>query len=72
MQMHQLSVQERMQKLQVQQEQFMRKMELEMAELQRKLKSDQDKAAGKFIEEDGKNQRQTQEVALSIKKGEGI
>ena len=71
-QMHQLSVQERMQKLQADMQKHQDTMSLEMAELKRKMDADQGKLQAKIMEEENKSKMQTQEVALSIQKGEGI
>jgi hypothetical protein len=70
--MHQVSMQERLQELQAKMQQHDDKIQVEILKLQRQAKKDANDAAGKFVEEDGRNARQTQEVALKLKQGEGI
>lgn len=70
--MHQGSMQMQMAKLQADMQKFMKKLEVDMTDLKRKFQADQGKAMGKVLEEEGKDKRQSQEVALKLKAGEGI
>jgi hypothetical protein len=71
--MHAGTMQKDMAKMQLDMEKFMKSMEMQMGDLVRKIKRDQSDAAGKALEEDGKDQRQNQEVALKLTTGkEGI
>jgi hypothetical protein len=70
--MHLATMQKEMAALQVRMKEHQEEMQLKVAEIQRKMKADSDKATISAIQEKGKTDRQTQEVALSINKGEGI
>jgi hypothetical protein len=71
--MHAGTMQKDMAKMQIDMQKFMENMKLLVADLQRKMKADQNEAAGKVVEEQGKDQRQTQEIALKLNTGgEGI
>jgi hypothetical protein len=73
MQMHQGTLQKDMAKIQTDMQKFMKNFELQMAELQRKMAKDQQDGQVSAIQEQGKSQRQTQEIGLKLKTGkEGI
>lgn len=67
--MHQGSMQVQMAKLQTDMQKFMKTMEIQMGELMRKAKKDQIESATKAVEEQGRDKRQNQEVALKLTTG---
>lgn len=69
-QMHQGTLQEKIMRLQAEMKKHQDNMALAIGELQRKAKADQAEAAGKVLEEDAKDKRQTQEIALKLKTGQ--
>jgi hypothetical protein len=72
-QMHQGSMQVQMAKLQSDMQKFMKSMELQMGELMLKANKNKTEAASKALEEEGKDKRQNQEIALKLTTGkEGI
>jgi hypothetical protein len=70
--MHQTTMQKEMAKLQLEMQKFNQEMQVKIADIQRKAKADQNKADSDMFQEQGKKERQTQEVALAMNKGEGI
>jgi hypothetical protein len=61
-----------MAKLQLDRDKAIKEFELKAAELQRKYAADQSTTQVKLVEEQGRKDRQTQEVAVKLNKGTGI
>jgi hypothetical protein len=70
--MHQVTMQKEMAKIQADLKKHTEALQLEVKDLQRKMQNDQANAATTVMAEEGKNSRQNQEVAVKLKKGEGI